>query len=349
MSKVGIYRQHLGGAHRAYLERYEQILMHNNISCIWLDANSRTFWQQVSGLDLFIYHWEHYDTPRQIAQTILPLIESEMAVPCFPNRHSWWHYDDKIKQYYLLNLHAFPVIESYIFWEKDKALEWLQSAPMPVVFKLKGGAGSSNVILVHDRGSARRLIKRQFGGGIKSGGVFHTNSLKLKGANPLRLLARSLRDSWKKSRGLYDPLFWQRDKNYVYFQRFLPGNSFDTRVSVIGERAFGFRRFNRENDFRASGSGRIDYDSGQVDPRCLKLAFAISKSLKFQSMAYDFLMNEKGEVEIGEISYTFMDTAIYNCPGYWDEELNWHQGHFWPQYFQLMDCLGMKELKQPDL
>jgi hypothetical protein len=27
----------------------------------------------------------------------------------------------------------------------------------------------------------------------------------------------------------------------------------------------------------------------------------------------------------------------------------WHQGNYWPQYLILMDLLGHKEMKQPDL
>ena len=45
-------------------------------------------------------------------------------------------------------------------------------------------------------------------------------------------------------------------KDYVYFQKFLPNNKYDIRIVVIGDRAFGFIRYNRENDFRASGSGK---------------------------------------------------------------------------------------------
>ena len=40
-----------------------------------------------------------------------------------------------------------------------------------------------------------------------------------------------------RSRKLSD---WQRKKNYAMFQRFLPGNEYDTRVTVIGNRAFAF-------------------------------------------------------------------------------------------------------------
>jgi len=83
--------------------------------------------------------------------------------------------------------------------------------------------------------------------------------------------------------------------------------------------------------------------------RFIQKAFEISKTMNFQSMAYDSLYDERGNVALCEISYTYVDSAVYNCPGYWDSSLNWHEGHFWPQYCQLMDALKLPDLKQPDI
>ncbi len=64
-------------------------------------------------------------------------------------------------------------------------------------------------------------------------------------------------------------------------------------------------------------------------------------------MAYDFLFNEDNDLEICEISYTYVDSAVYNCPGFWDQNFTWHEGHYWPQYLQLVDSLKISNLKQP--
>lgn len=127
----------------------------------------------------------------------------------------------------------------------------------------------------------------------------------------------------------------------------MPNNQFDTRVSIIGDRAFAFRRFNRRDDFRASGSGLINYETDKIDKRAIEITFKISEELNFQSMSYDFLINEDKELEICEISYTYVDYAVYNCAGFWDRDLVWHEGHFWPQYCQLVDALGLPDLRQP--
>ena len=56
-------------------------------------------------------------------------------------------------------------------------------------------------------------------------------------------------------------------------------------------------------------------------------------------MAYDFLYDKNRNLVLIEINYAFADWAIHNCPGYWDDKLNWHKGQKWPQTAQIEDFL----------
>lgn len=294
-------------------------------------------------LDLFIFRWGHYDRDRQLAHSILPVIEGEMGIKCFPDWKTCWHYDDKIKEYYLLKQHGFPMVDSYVFWEKKAAFEWIRMADFPVVFKLKGGAGSKNVALVKNIRQAKKYVNKMFGKGLIPEPIDRN---KINIAREIRHLGGNL---LRKIKGEDILENWQLQKNYVLFQKYLPDNKYDTRVTVIGDRAFVFVRLNRRGDFRASGIGKIVYDLNKVDKKCIEIAFNVSKKMNFQSMAYDFLFTPDNEPQFCEISYTYLDTAIYNCPSYWDSNLNWHKGHFWPQYCQLMDVLNLPDLKQPNM
>jgi glutathione synthase/RimK-type ligase-like ATP-grasp enzyme len=138
---------------------------------------------------------------------------------------------------------------------------------------------------------------------------------------------------------------WQIQKDAILFQKYLPNNHYDTRVVTFGKRAIAARRFVRKNDFRASGSDSMDTDPEKIDTRCLEIAFTISNKLNFKTMAYDFIYGEDKTPYIGEISYCFPDFAFHSCQGYWDESLTFHQGHIWPQYFQLIDFLQINDLK----
>lgn len=326
-------------------EIYKRILSHNNIPFIELDLNDPDFWEKLKTVDLFLFRWAHIDDHHQIAETILPIIDYELNINCFPNLYTCWHFDDKVKQYYLLKSYNFPTIESYIFWDKNEALKWAEKTQYPVVFKLKKGAGSSNVIMLKNFADTKKIVNQIFGKGIPASGIKHKGKVKFRDFEHfLRVKIDKLFLNRLKN---IEPQTWQIAKNYALFQKFLPNNQFDTRVTTIGNKVFAFRRFVRENDFRASGSGNIDFNKDKIDLKMVELAQKISKKLNFQSMAYDFLYNENGEPEICEMSYTFVDWGIHKCEGYWDENLNFHEGHFWPQFTQLKDLLNNNTLEQP--
>jgi len=73
------------GKFTAFLERYEKILSYNGIKTIRLDASDESFWEDVKTVDLFIYRWQHYHDDQQLAKTIIPVIEKELGISCYPN------------------------------------------------------------------------------------------------------------------------------------------------------------------------------------------------------------------------------------------------------------------------
>ena len=119
---------------------------------------------------------------------------------------------------------------------------------------------------------------------------------------------------------------------------------------MIGNRAFGFRRFNREGDFRASGSGNLDWSPEQVDPAFVRLAFMIAKRLGTQCCAMDGLYRD-GEAVACEISYTYSSSAVRECPGHWrlvenedeSDQLEWCEGQLHPESAQIQDFLQRLE------
>lgn len=345
---VGILKPFRGTV-RSMLDVYKQILDYNNIPYIDLDINEPNFWNDIKRIDAFMAKIAQTDDDLALAAQIIPVINKFLGVKCFPDYNTVWHYDDKVKQYYLLHSMGYPVIESYIFWDKLKALEWANNTRYPVVFKLKGGAGSNNVKLIKHKQQAVSLIKQSFGRGI------HPYSFDARGK------MRAFNYDWKTIAKYYlKPLYnklvkqttpipnYSRQKNYVYFQKFMPNNAYDTRVCILGKRAYAFQRYVRKNDFRASGSNTYNMNRDEIDKDFVKLAFRISRELGFQSMAYDFVYDEYKKPALIEISYTYGDYPEFST-GYWDEDIIWHDGNYVPEYFELMDTLNMPDLKQPHI
>ncbi len=344
---VGIHNDRLGRFNDFNL-KYESILEHNKIDHIRMDISNADFWEKVKKLDLFIFRWNVAEDLKQIARTIMPVIENYLGIKCFPDLATSWHYDDKIREFYLLKNLGYPIIDSYIFWNRIKAYEWAEGAEYPAVFKLRGGAASHNVLLVKNKSMARRLIKKMFTAGFSENKVNIRGATSWKDFSFTKYLRNRAKQTIKKWKGEDPTLWWGREKNYIMFQKFLPGNKFDTRVVIVGNRAYAFRRHNRNNDWRASGSHKEDIDMKYIDMEFIKIAFRITKELKFQSMAYDFLYDENKMPAICEISYIYPDYPSF-CNGFWDDNLTFHKGSYWPQYFHLVDSLNMPELKQPNI
>lgn len=341
---IGLHNdQH--GRFDPYLQIYEHILDHNGIKHLRLESSQPDFWDIVSNLDLIIFHWVYIDRDQQMAESLIPIIEKEMGIRCFPNWSTFWHYNNKIAQYYLLRSHNFSLIDSYIFWERDDAEKWIDDAEFPLVFKLNRGALSQDVVLVNDRKQAKQLISRMFSRGIKPGSLAQLGNYKL--TNQYKTLRNQIWVFKQKLLGRHIELKWKIERNYVLFQKFLSENPYTTRITVIGNKAFAFNIKTVEDDFRAHDMQQVSFDQKEIDIECIKISFKISNTFGFQCMAYDFLFNEKHEPRVCEIGYTSYALDIYQCPGYWDSDLNWHEGHYWPQFFQLVDLLNLTELKQP--
>jgi len=340
---VGIHR-----ADEGYHEKWAEFLQARGVEVRWLDLLRTDALEQVKGCDAVMWHWPHYPHElRWVARPLLHVLETELRIPTFPDLATSWHYDDKIAQAYLLETCGLPQPRFWIFWRRDEAEKWaIHKASYPVVFKLACGAGSSNVRLVYTPTHALQLIREMF----SPSGLLSEASGPVPVPPPWPRCKRAVRGLIQRAlpasryvlRNRYPPLperHWMPQRGYAFFQEYVPDNPCDTRITVIGSRAFGFRRMNRPGDFRASGSGRIDHRPEEIDLRCVELGFRAAQRLHTQSLACDLLLR-RGEPVIVEISYCFIDHAVQQCPGHWRPDLSWQPGSMWPQEAHVEDLLA---------
>ena len=285
--------------------------------------------EQLKDCDALMWHHGQMN-PKDlvIAKQILFALE-HTGFKVFPDFNTAWHFDDKVAQKYLFERIEAPMVPSYVFFDKKEALEWVAQTTFPKVFKLRGGAGSSNVKLIRSKNQAVKLVKKAFGKG------FSNYDAKASLKDRFYKWRTGKGSLWNVIKGVLrfykPPAFAKvlgREVGYVYFQDFIPRNDSDTRIIVIGERAFALKRFVRKNDFRASGSGNFAYAREEFDERCVKITFEINKIIKSQSLAVDFVFNEANEPLLIELSYGFVKEVYDPCTGFWDKDLNWHKGKF---------------------
>ena len=313
-----------------FVERWIAYCEANRIQYKIINCYDNDIIEQLDDCDALMWHHFHasHKDVKFAKQLLFSLEQAGKIV--FPNFNTAWHFDDKVGQKYLLEAIKAPMVPSYVFYSKKDALKWAESASFPKVFKLRGGAGSSNVRLVQTQKIAKKLIYKAFGRGF-------AQYDKLG----------NLKDRWRKYRQgkttLFDVLkgcvriFHTTDfarmvgneKGYVYFQDFVPNNHTDYRIKIVNGYCWGFQRKVRDKDFRASGSGELIYDNSQIPLEMIKTAFTVNKKLKLQSVAFDFLMQNSLPLII-EMSYGFGFDNEQMQHGYWDADLIWHEGNINP-------------------
>lgn len=174
-------------------------------------------------------------------------------------------YDDKVRQYRLLHRYMPP---SWHLVTREQARAVLPTMPYSFVSKAATGAASSNVRLVRTPAEAEREIALAFGPGI--------------------------------------PLHWaQRQRGYLFWQRFCPDNAHDWRVTIIaGRYAFVVRRLNREAVPFASGGTRFEPVEAIDSPFVVNLlnqALQVVLAYGFLLCAMDFVL-DRGALRLLETS-----------------------------------------------
>ena len=300
-----------------------------NIDYKIVDCYASNIIQQVEDCDVVMWHHHHTEARDFLFAKQLLFALEQSGKKVFPDFNTGWHFDDKVGQKYLLEAIDAPVPDSWVFYEKKQALDWASKTTFPKVFKLRGGAGSTNVKLIRNERVAKKIIRKAFGRGFPAYDGF--NDLK---EQLIRWKQNKLEwiDLLKSVRRLFVSTRFARtagrEKGYVYFQEFLPDNDFDIRVITIGNKAFAIKRIVRPNDFRASGGGNTKYEKEQFDKECVNIAFETTSKLKAQCVAYDFVYDENSKPLIVEINYGFAKEVYNKCEGYWDKDLLWHKGNF---------------------
>lgn len=331
----------IGERPKSFSDRWIEYCQANGILVNIVQPTSNDIISKISHSSAFLWHPHQTSHADMMLSRTLAEVAQAKGIPVYPNRATIWHFDDKIGQKYWLEASGAPFVKTYVFFSLTEALDWVKSVKFPKVYKLRRGAGSMNVKLVHNKIEAIRLAEHAFKHGnkpisdITSDG--RTKMRKKKNFSEvlgaIRRLPQTMASIQKANRYL------GLDIGYIYFQDYIPNNLFDTRITVIGERAFGFTRNVRPGDFRASGSGSICYDVSKIDERTVEIAFDVAGRLASQSMAFDFVQTNRGEPLIIEMSYAFMPEAVYSCPGHWRKGMCWVPGKVHPEDAIIEDLL----------
>jgi hypothetical protein len=175
-----------------------------------------------------------------------------------------------------------------------------RSLALPYVFKTTSGAGSLGVHLVRGARDEARIKSRYFSNSF-------TRWIKL------------LQRKWI--------LNGQQFRRYAYYykpftpyvtQNFVDGLDGDLKVLVFGDRFYTLSRKNRAGDFRASGSGRLDFDA-PCSVGALSFARDIATKLDSPFLSLD-IAEANGNFHLLEFqALNFGPTTLTGSSGYYVE------------------------------
>ncbi len=291
-----------------YWTKYEHFLRSNEFPFEYYDVHKSDWLAASKKFDVIIWAGEAVPQIEEHKRKVF-LLEKHCGKACFPSFDTLMWNEDKGFQYEWLQLHGFPAIKTFISYSYPETLKKLAGAAYPLISKSLIGAGSLGVELIRNEREAKKL----------AGQVF----------SPV-------------GRATYWPFF--RQKDYVYFQQFLPNAGFDLRVVVVGKRAFGYYRDVPKGDFRASGMGLVR--KGELPREAVCLAMRLVKELDLVVAAVDMLQDSNGNFQIIEMSPNIqVDTAgqlhVEGVPGAYvfdtADEYHFEAGKWWIQELALYE------------
>jgi glutathione synthase/RimK-type ligase-like ATP-grasp enzyme len=332
--KIGIHHKKT-----SFSERWISYCNANGIQWKEVNCYSHDIVTQLGDCDALMWHINQNNHREIVFAKQLIYALGTAGKKVFPDFNTAWHFDDKVGQKYLLEGIGAPLPKTWIFYDKREALDWAATAEFPKIFKLRGGGGSQNVRMVRTRSEAGRMIRKAFRRGFMT--YYAAGNLKERW-RMFRLGRTNLQDIIEGIvRFVLPPPYAQvrgRERGYIYFQEYIPGNTYDIRIVVVGDKAFAIKRLVRTGDFRASGSGMILYEKENFSDSTVSLAFEMAAKLGTQSAAFDFVY-ANGKIYVLEVSFGFIKEVYDPCTGYWDRDLTWHEGHFDPYGWMVEDLI----------
>ncbi len=161
-------------------------------------------------------------------------------------------------------------IHSKIYGCNEEFIDNIENVNYPCVFKTAEGAGSNGVALFRNKEQSLQFIEKENCNKI--------NSFKQKVLIMLGKINKPIHSN---------------HRNKFIIQNFIPNLSGDFKVLVFADKYYILSRQNRDNDFRASGGGRLNYEP-ELPNGILDFSKSIYDTLNVPVLSIDVAYDGKG-------------------------------------------------------
>jgi glutathione synthase/RimK-type ligase-like ATP-grasp enzyme len=294
---------------RDYWPKYERFLQNNGIYYSYYNIHASSWQEDAEKYDVIIWQTSSSPDVQEEAESKIYFLEHYLRKKCFPSFKELWSYENKVRSSYLYKYYDLPAIPTFVSHSKSDALKFLNKTSFPIVSKIATGSSSYGVIKLNNLKEATKYVNSCFSG---------------------------------NGRKTYWP--YLRQKDYVLFQEFIENSAYDLRIISVGNKVFGYYRYPKAGDFRASGTGIIEKKS--LPEEAMRLAVKTRSLLGAIVLAVDLLYSEKEQKHyISETSILFAiltaeQLVIEGKPGYYElhnDQFTFHEGKYWIQELALQE------------
>ena len=236
-------------------------------------------WQDVikrSGCDAYlVYPSVQFSIWKQMYDERLRIMVKDMGKIIFPSYDELWIWESKRRMHYWLKANDIPHPKTWVFYNRNEALDFAEKANLPIVFKSDMGSGASGVIIFRKKKFLKKNITRCFKKGFTTG-----------------------------RRG-------PRDKEWgsILLQEYLP-NVKEWRMIKIGNWYFGYEKL-KSGDFH---SGSHTWSYSMPPSELLFFIKAVTNKNNFLSMDLDVFITSDGRFLVNELQTLFgMNYAREMC------------------------------------
>jgi glutathione synthase/RimK-type ligase-like ATP-grasp enzyme len=287
--KLGILKGFVGGtdSYELYVEACKDLEVDYELVDIiganWMDNVRRS---QCDGF--LVRPSPRYDVWKRMFDERLYFVERKLNKFIYPTYDELFMYENKRIMAYWLTLHAIPSPKTWVLYDREEALRFLERTEYPIVFKTHIGATATGVEIMRTRREARRLIDRVF-----TIGYGRKMCISLKGLLKNKIAVPGLNPAY----------YLEREYKTALIQEYVP-NVREWRVTCIGGSYFGYEKLKR-GDFHSGGKL-----FGWGDPPRALLDFArhVCEISGFTSMALDVFVTERDEYLVNEMQCLFGQT-----------------------------------------
>jgi glutathione synthase/RimK-type ligase-like ATP-grasp enzyme len=181
----------------------------------------------------------------------------------------------------------------------------------PVVIKQSSNSGGVGVYLAQNRNEFNKYIK-------KAGGILISPTLKDFYVDYFKDTVKNIIKYFYPERAEYVKYNTTPVSTSILVQTFINGLNGDYKVLIFGGKYYTMYRKNRENDFRASGSGMFYEVPEEEHERLLDFAHKITLEINFPIFGLDIGFDGK-EYHLFEFQMIHLGTSAIHRSKFWHE------------------------------